>query len=83
MGNQHINFGTNGTDRMRVASYGNVQLNVYDKNGKIITTLTDANQSAGRYSVTWNANGIPSGVYNYALYVDGELLVKRALKLKD
>lgn len=62
---------------------GKVQLFVYDKNGKVITTLTDANQSAGHYSVVWNAQGLPSGVYNYALYVDGELLVKRALKLKD
>jgi hypothetical protein len=62
---------------------GKVLLAIHDKNGKTITTLADANQNAGHYSVIWNANGIPSGVYNYALYVDGELLVKRALKLKD
>jgi hypothetical protein len=62
---------------------GRVQLSIYDNNGKVITTLTDANQGPGRYSEVWNANGMPSGVYHYALYVNGELLVKRAIKLQE
>jgi hypothetical protein len=41
---------------------GKVQLSVYDKQGKMVTALTDANQNAGHYSVIWNANGMPSGV---------------------
>jgi len=62
---------------------GRVQLSIYDKTGKVVTTLTDANQGPGRYSEVWNANGMPAGVYHYALYVDGELLVKRAIKLQE
>jgi len=62
---------------------GRVQLSIYDKTGKVVTTLTDANQGPGRYSEVWNANGMPSGVYHYALYVNGELLVKRAIKLQE
>jgi hypothetical protein len=62
---------------------GRVQLSIYDKTGKVITTLTDSNQGPGRYSAVWNANGMPSGVYHYALYVNGELLVKRAIKLQE
>jgi hypothetical protein len=62
---------------------GRVQLSIYDNNGKVVTTLTDANQGPGRYSEVWNANGMPSGVYHYALYVNGELLVKRAIKLQE
>jgi len=62
---------------------GRVQLSVYDANGKVITTLVDARQDSGRHSTVWNANGMPSGVYHYALYVDGELLVKRAIKLQE
>jgi hypothetical protein len=62
---------------------GRVQLSIYDKTGKVVTTLTDANQVPGRYSEVWNANGMPSGVYHYALYVNGELLVKRAIKLQE
>jgi hypothetical protein len=62
---------------------GRVQLSIYDKTGKAVTTLTDANQGPGRYSEVWNANGMSSGVYHYALYVNGELLVKRAIKLQE
>jgi len=62
---------------------GRVQLAIYDGNGKVVTTLVDANQENGRYSEVWNANGMPAGVYHYALYVDGELLVKRAIKLQE
>jgi hypothetical protein len=62
---------------------GRVQLSIYDKTGKVVTTLADANQGPGRYSEVWNANGMPSGVYHYALYVNGELLVKRAIKLQE
>jgi hypothetical protein len=62
---------------------GRVQLSVYDANGKVITTLVDARQDSGRHSTVWNANGMPAGVYHYALYVDGELLVKRAIKLQE
>ena len=60
-----------------------MQLAIYDGNGKVVTTLVDANQENGRYSEVWNANGMPAGVYHYALYVDGELLVKRAIKLQE
>jgi hypothetical protein len=62
---------------------GRVQLSIYDGNGKLVTTLVDTNQPNGRHSAVWNANGMPSGVYHYALYVDGELLVKRAIKLQE
>jgi hypothetical protein len=62
---------------------GRVQLSIYDGNGKVVTTLVDSNQPNGRHSAVWNANGMPAGVYHYALYVDGELLVKRAIKLQE
>ncbi len=62
---------------------GKVLLNVYDKNGKILTTLEESEQPAGTYRYEWDASGLPAGLYHYALYVDGELLVKKAIKLKE
>jgi hypothetical protein len=62
---------------------GRVQLSIYDGNGKVVTTLVEANQPNGRHSAVWNANGMPAGVYHYALYVNGKLLVKRAIKLQE
>ena len=40
-----------------------VLLNVYDINGKQINTLYSGLKPAGIYSVDWDADGYPSGVY--------------------
>ncbi len=60
---------------------GKVLLKIFDKTGKPIATLVEAEQPADTYRYEWDASGLPAGMYHYALYVDGELLVKRAIKL--
>ena len=40
-----------------------INLSVFDIEGKKLTTLTQGIQSAGSYSVEWNAMGLSSGVY--------------------
>jgi len=62
---------------------GKVLLNIFDKTGKPIATLVEAEQPADTYRYEWDASGLPAGLYHYALYVDGELLVKKAIKLAD
>ena len=62
---------------------GKVILNVYDKNGKVLETLSETEQQPGTYRYEWDASGLPAGLYHYALYVDGELMVKKAIKLQD
>ena len=44
-----------------------VSLRVFDVNGKEIEILVNANQTAGSYSVSFNAANYPSGVYFYKL----------------
>ena len=40
-----------------------VTLEVYNINGKLINTLYSGLKSAGNYTIEWNAEGYPSGVY--------------------
>lgn len=40
-----------------------VTLNVYDVEGRRITTLTEGIRRAGTHSIEWNAEGYPSRVY--------------------
>ena len=40
-----------------------VMLDVYDINGKQITSLVNAFQVAGYHNIRWNASSFPSGVY--------------------
>lgn len=45
----------------------NVTLKVYDVLGNEIVTLVDEKKPAGTYEVTFDASGLPSGVYLYRL----------------
>ena len=49
---------------------GFVSLKVYDMLGREVASLVNENQESGNYSVTFNAAGLPSGVYIYSLRVN-------------
>ncbi len=65
-----------------------VQLIVYDALGREVTTLVNTKQTPGKYSVQFNATGLPSGIYFISIRVEGINSkknfgqVKKALLLK-
>lgn len=50
-----------------IRAVGNVTLKVYDILGREVRTLVNENLQAGSYEVTFNAEGLASGVYLYRL----------------
>ncbi len=46
---------------------GNTELTVFDINGKTVDVLVNESKPAGKYSVSFNASNLPSGVYLYKL----------------
>ena len=40
-----------------------VTLNIYDVEGRKISTLIQGVRQAGNHTIEWNAEGYPSGVY--------------------
>ena len=44
-----------------------ITLKVYDLLGREVVTLAQEKKQAGEYSITWNAEGMPGGVYFYRL----------------
>jgi hypothetical protein len=44
-----------------------VKLVIYNQLGQAVATLVDKTLSPGSYSVDWNAEGLPSGVYFYRI----------------
>lgn len=50
-----------------------VSLIVYDVNGKKVETLVNEMKNSGYYSVNFNANSLPSGIYFYKLNVKSQL----------
>ncbi|TSA38731.1 MAG: T9SS C-terminal target domain-containing protein [Porphyromonadaceae bacterium] len=44
-----------------------VSLSVYDLTGKLVKTLVDHPQQAGRYTIKWNAENVKPGVYFFRI----------------
>ncbi len=59
-----------------------VTLTVYDMLGRKVRTLVDARQSAGTHSVTFEAQGLSSGVYLYRLKTDGVSRTHKMMLMK-
>jgi rhamnogalacturonan endolyase len=59
-----------------------VQLQVFDINGRLITTLVNERLSAGSYTRTFNSGNLASGVYIYRLTTQGFTQVKKMLLIK-
>jgi Secretion system C-terminal sorting domain len=58
----------------------NVTLKVYDVLGQEVALLVDEKKQPGEYNVTWNAEGVPSGVYFYRI-VAGEFVETKKMVL--
>jgi hypothetical protein len=57
-------------------------LKVYDLLGREVASLVNDVKPAGSYSVSWNARGMPSGVYFYRLQAGIFSATKKLLLLK-
>jgi hypothetical protein len=56
-------FNPTTTLRYDLVRGGTVVLSVFDARGRKLADLVNAVQGAGPHSVTWNAQGLPSGAY--------------------
>jgi len=61
---------------------GLVTLIVYDLLGTKVASLVNENKEAGKYSVTFNASNIPSGIYFYTLTSGNFTSTKKLILLK-
>jgi uncharacterized repeat protein (TIGR02543 family) len=61
---------------------GKVRLMVYDLTGRLVAELVNERKSAGRYSVSWDATNVASGVYFYRLEASGEVISKSLTLIK-
>jgi Secretion system C-terminal sorting domain/Outer membrane protein Omp28 len=60
----------------------NVQIKVYNLIGKEVAILADEQKQAGRYKLTFDASGLPSGVYFYRIQAGTYSETKRMILLK-
>jgi hypothetical protein len=66
----------------RISAIGFVKLRIYDLLGREVATLLDERLLPGSYSVRWNAEGFPSGVYLYRLTAGSSSATKKLVLMK-
>ena len=75
-------FNPTSTISYELSETANVQLTVFDVNGRVVSTLADGMLPAGSYAHTFNAHNLASGVYFYKLTVDNMTETKKIILMK-
>ena len=57
-------------------------LKIYNLAGQEIETLVNESQKAGEYTINWNADALPSGIYFYKLHTGKFSKTKKLILLK-
>jgi hypothetical protein len=71
----------------QISSSGLVEIQVFNITGELVKTLVSTNQSAGKYSVTWDGKDntnttVATGIYIYRVMHANSVLSKKMLLLK-
>ncbi len=75
-------FNASTTIRYDIKETGTVSLKVFDLLGREVATLVDEKQDANSYTITWDAIGLPSGIYFYQLKSGDFNAFKKLILLK-
>ncbi|MDP4196139.1 MAG: YCF48-related protein [Bacteroidota bacterium] len=75
-------FNPSTTIKYSVPNEGKVSLKVYNLLGEEVATLVNQNQSAGTYSVNFDASSLSSGIYFYQLSSGNNVSVKKMMLVK-
>jgi uncharacterized protein (TIGR02145 family) len=59
-----------------------ITLKIYDLLGREVATLLQEKKEVGEYTVTWNADKVPSGVYFYKLLAGDFIQTKKMVLMK-
>ena len=68
--------------KYQLSDASQISLKVYDVMGREVATLVNSFQEQGVYNVTFNANGLASGIYLYKLNAGGKQLINKMLLMK-
>jgi hypothetical protein len=75
-------FNSTTTIVWRVLSRESVSLSVYDVLGREVVALVSERKEPGKYTVAWNAEGMPNGVYYYRLIAGERIETKKAVLVR-
>ena len=76
-------FTTHTTVRYHIAQAGRARLEVSNGEGRLLEVLREERTMVGDHTYEWNTSDLSTGTYFVALVVDGNVIVKRAVKVGE
>lgn len=68
--------------RFKIPISSNVEISIFDVNGKTIKTLVNSRLEAGNYKIKFLANDLPSGIYFYRLSINDYVETRKMMLIK-
>ena len=68
--------------KMYIPKESNINLDVYDVNGRHVETLLNGHYEAGEYDISWKASEFPSGIYFITLLMENEVHTTKVVLMK-
>ena len=75
-------FNSSTTLKYHLVKTDEIQLSVYDINGRLVEKLFSGRQSAGDYHFIWSGGNLPSGVYFLSLQAGEQRVIQKCMLLK-
>jgi hypothetical protein len=75
-------FNPSTTISFNLPQAGNIELSIFDINGKLVSKVYNGMMNAGAHSITWDGSNFSSGVYFYKLSEDNFTETKKMLMIK-
>jgi hypothetical protein len=75
-------FNPSTTIRYQLTASARVRIQVFDLFGRVVDTLVDEHLTAGRHSVRFEGNGLPSGTYFCKMTADDFQMVRKLLLIR-
>ncbi len=69
--------------RYYIAKEGRARLELSAEDGRLLDVLREERTTAGEHSYDWNTSNMAAGSYLLALMVDGNVIVKKVVKVGD
>ena len=61
---------------------GNIKVDIFDINGRFVSTVVDNQLSSGNHKFTWNADNYNSGIYFIRISSQTESIIKKITLIK-
>ena len=81
-GNYPNPFNPTTSIRFSKKAHSEIQLRIFDSNGRLLETLIDGPRSSGEHEITWHAGNLPSGTYFMQMKNGGFVKARKMVLLK-